>query len=593
MPIRRLPDVVVNRIAAGEVVERPASAVKELVENALDAGAGRITIDIRDGGCSALTVTDDGCGMDQDDLVLAVDRHATSKLPIDDLLAIATFGFRGEALPSIGAVSRLRLTSRAAGADAAWSIEVEGGRKGELRPAALSRGTCAEVRDLFFATPARLKFLKAPATEAAHVVRVVERLAMAHPGVAFTLTSGTRTVLQLPAATSDEEVGRREQRLRGVLGGEVLDNLVVIEGERDGVRLSGFASLPTLHRRSGGEQFLFVNSRPVSDRMLLGAVRGAYQGLIAADRHPVVILFLEVPVGEVDVNVHPMKTEVRFREPQLIRSLIIRTLREGLAATGRATATTVAAPLIASTAGNIAWRARQAMLPLRPRAGAMPSLSSASGLGEAPAPYLPEPASATVDENASGPLGMARAQLHGVFIISQTSDGIVIVDQHAAHERIVHQRLKAALAAGGVERQSLLIPEVVDLGEAAASRLLAQREALAALGLVVEPFGWGAVVVREIPAVLGQPDIKGLIRDLAEEAAEMEGTQALDDLISAACARMACHGSIRAGRQLSLAEMNELLRQMESTDYAGQCSHGRPTYVELKLADIERLFGRR
>jgi DNA mismatch repair protein MutL len=602
MPIRRLPEAVVNRIAAGEVVERPASAVKELIENALDAGARRIDVSVRDGGRSLISVADDGSGMTADELELAVDRHATSKLPGDDLAAVTTFGFRGEALPSMGAVARLTLTSRAAGSDAAWQISVEGGKKGTPTPAALSRGTRVDVRDLFFATPARLKFLKAAPTEFSHIVRVVERVAMAHPEVAFSLTHDERAVLKLPAASGMDLNERHGERLRAILGADVLDNAAAVVGERDGTRISGFAVLPTLNRRTNAQQYLFVDGRPVSDRLLLGAIRGGYQDLIASDRHPIVVLFLELPNGEVDVNVHPMKTEVRFRDPQRVRGLIVSALRHGLGARGHGTASTVAAPLlqgVAASNGVGDWPSRMTPLPLRARHSYLPPFP---GLHEAASSYLPASSPAREfslpdaggDDDAlpGGPLGEARAQLHGTFIVSQTADGMVIVDQHAAHERIVHQRLKAALAAGGVERQRLLIPEVIELGDAAA-RLLSCAATLSRLGLAVEAFGTGTVIVREVPALLGQGDIRGLVCDLAEEIAEMDGTQALEDRFSEVCARMACHGSIRAGRRLTVAEMNALLRQMESTEFSGQCSHGRPTFVELKLADIERLFKRR
>jgi DNA mismatch repair protein MutL len=583
--IRRLPDGVINRIAAGEVVERPASAVKELIENALDAGASRIDIAVRDGGRVAITVSDDGCGMSPQDLALAVERHATSKLPDEDLTAIRSLGFRGEALPSIGAVARLEIVSRAQGAAEAWRIRVEGGRKSALAPAALAFGTRVEVRDLFYATPARLKFLKAPATEAAHITRTVERLAMAHPEVAFSLTQDDRRTLAVAAAAGEEAISRQAARLKALLGGDVLDNAVPLAAQRDGLALSGFAGLPTLNRRTNAEQFLFVNGRPVSDRLLLGAVRGGYQDLLAADRHPVVVLFLDLPPAEVDVNVHPMKAEVRFRDPARVRGLIVAAIRQALAAAGHATATTVALPLTPRAPDAPPGDAGTRALPLTWRRPPYPP----PGLGEAPAPFVAEAPAATAP---AGPLGEARAQLHGMFIVAETADGLVLVDQHAAHERIVHERLKAALRAGDVPRQRLLIPEVVELG-AKAALLLPLKEALARLGLLIEPFGAGAIIVREVPAAFGQGDVAGLIRDLAEEAAAMDGIQALDDRLSQICARMACHGSVRAGRRLSVEEMNALLRQMEATAYAGQCSHGRPTYVELKLADIERLFGRR
>ncbi len=596
MAIRRLPEGVVNRIAAGEVVERPASAAKELIENAIDAGAGRIAIAIRDGGQSLIAVTDDGAGMSADDLALAVERHATSKLPGDDLGAIATLGFRGEALPSIGAVARLTLTSRPSGAGEAWSLSVDGGSVGRAEPAAHPFGTRVEVRDLFFATPARLKFLKSPATEQAHIVACVERLAMAHPAVAFSLDTGGRTLLDLPAAADGADAARRD-RISRIMGGVFADNAVAVRAEREGIGLAGLAGVPTLNRRGGDQQFLVVNGRPVRDRLLFGALRAAYHDLLPSDRQPLAALFLTLPNDAVDVNVHPMKTEVRFRDAGLVRGLIVAALKRALAEAGHRTATTVAggwlAPRRISADGGggsgvgtglplprgLAETAAAFFLPLPDRCVAAPQAGAA----------MPP------DETAAAipPLGFARAQLLGTFILSQTADGIVLVDQHAAHERLMHERLQRQLAAGATPRQALLVPEVVELDEARVGRIVARAEELAALGLQVESFGTDAVVVREVPALLGNADIRGLVRDLADDLADVDEALALKERLAAICGSIACHGSVRAGRRLTIEEMNALLRAMETTPHTGQCSHGRPTWVELKRADIERLFGRR
>jgi DNA mismatch repair protein MutL len=601
MRIRRLPETVINKIAAGEVVERPASAVKELVENSLDAGARRIDITLGDGGRALIAVTDDGCGMAEDELALAVERHATSKLPDDDLGRIATLGFRGEALPSIGAVARLMATSRPAGASSAWAIAVEGGDVSPTRPAAHPFGTRVEVRDLFFATPARLKFLKSRQTEVAHVIDAVQRLAMARPSTTFTLTEDGRSLLNLPAiAGGDAEAARRE-RLAAILGRDFGSHSVTIDAEREGLRLTGRAGLPTLHRRTSAQQFLFVNGRPVRDRLLHGAVRGAYHDLIAHDRHPLLALFLEVPPERVDVNVHPMKTEVRFRDAAVVRGLIVGALKSALAVAGhRATVpAAVWARGFGVGGGSATTPSPGFPLPLAPaapggRAGDWPGLAEAAMAPElaAPAggPYLVETApSANRD---IPPLGFARAQLHATYIVAQTEDGVVIVDQHAAHERIVHERLSQALRAGPVAKQALLLPQVVELDGPATARVIGRAGELAELGLIVEEFGGTAVVVREVPALLGATDTEALIRDLAEDLAQLDEALALRERLSTICATMACHGSVRAGRRLSIEEMNALLREMEATAHSGQCSHGRPTWVELKRADIEKLFGR-
>ncbi len=589
MTIRRLPEALVNRIAAGEVVERPAAAVKELVENAIDAGAGRIDIALRDGGTSFILVADDGSGMSAEELALAVERHATSKLPEDDLIRIRTLGFRGEALPAIGAVARLRITSRRQDAAEAWSILVEGGLAHPVVPAGRVEGTRVEVRDLFFATPARLKFLKTARTELDHVIDVVQRLAMAYPGIAFILSENERVRLRLPAV-SGEPAAARLHRLGAVLGEDFAENALLIAAEREGHRLSGYAGLPTLNRASASGQYLFVNNRPVRDRLLLGAVRGAYQDFLARDRHPVLALFLDLPPETVDVNVHPAKAEVRFREAGLVRGLIVGALKHALAEAGHRASTTVAASALE------AFRALAYASPVqseRPSRGlaerAQAFYAPLSGTERPAAP----PEAALPTEPSAFPLGAARAQLHGTYIVAETPDGLVIVDQHAAHERLVYERMKQAIANGGIARQALLLPEVVELEEPAAARLVARAGELAELGLVLEPFGAGAVVVREVPALLGQVDATGLVRDLADELAELGDALALKEKLEEVCGTLACHGSVRAGRRLTAEEMNALLRQMEATPHSGQCNHGRPTYVELKLADIERLFGRR
>jgi len=591
MSIRRLPDTLVNRIAAGEVVERPAAAVKELVENALDAGATRIAITLRDGGRTEIVVTDDGVGMARDELRLAVERHATSKLPDDDLEHIATLGFRGEALPSIGAVARLAITSRPAGAAEAWRLEVEGGRVGDPAPAAHPPGTRVAVRDLFYATPARLKFLKAVRTEFEYAVDAVQRLAMAHPDVAFTVGDGTKIRLDLGAAQG-ELLDARLTRLSGIMGRDFADNALAIAAEREGLRLAGYAGLPTLNRGSNRHQYLFVNGRPVRDRLIYGAVRGAYQDFLARDRHPLVALFLEVPPALVDVNVHPAKTEVRFRDAGVVRGLIVGALRRALAEAGHRASTTVAAAALgaARPANVVPFGSTPRALP-RGLAEAAASYAAGPlpGLAAAPAAR----AEAVAEPAADYPLGSARAQLHETYIVAQTAHGIVVVDQHAAHERLVYERMKTALAAGGVKRQGLLLPEVVELDPPMARALVARASELADLGLLVEAFGEGAVVVREVPALLGQTDVAGLVRDLADDLAEADQAPSLKERLEEVCGTLACHGSVRAGRRLTIEEMNALLREMEATPHSGQCNHGRPTYVELRLDDIERLFGRR
>jgi DNA mismatch repair protein MutL len=592
MTIRRLPETLVNRIAAGEVVERPAAAVKELVENAIDADASRIEIRLRNGGQSLIIVEDDGFGMTPDEIELAIERHATSKLPEDRLDRIATLGFRGEALPSIGSVSRMAIASRPGGGEAGWAIAVEGGDKRVLGPVSRGPGTRVEVRDLFYATPARLKFMKSVRTETQRVRETIERLALAHPGLAFHLTEEDRTLLSL-AAEAGDVVDARKARLAALLGADVAANALPVDGLRDGLRISGYAGLPTLNRATSREQYLFVNGRPVSDRMFAGAVRGAYMDVLAHDRHPVVALFLEVPPGEVDVNVHPAKTEVRFRDGQAVRGLIVGAIKRALEGGAyRASSTVSTATLDRFRAGTPARSAfaYPSAYPGQAARGVAETAQAAFALIDQPsARGADAPAEA---EAVNHPLGAARAQLHGTYVVAQTADGVVLVDQHAAHERLTYEKVKRQLADGGVARQMLLVPEVLELGSARVEALLDAAGQLAECGLVIEPFGQGAVLVREAPAMLPAADIVTMVRDLAEELLT-DGAAAAGRRLDQVCSSIACHGSVRAGRRLTIEEMNALLREMEATPLSGQCNHGRPTYVELKLADIERLFGRR
>jgi DNA mismatch repair protein MutL len=618
MPVRQLSEATVNRIAAGEVVERPASVVKELIENALDAGATRIDVLTDGGGRRLICVTDDGEGMTRADLALSVERHATSKLADDDLVAISTLGFRGEALPSIGAVARLAIATRHKSEPHAWSIQVAAGAKSEVKPAALGEGTRVEVRDLFYATPARLKFLKLDRTEAEAVREIVRRLAMSRPDVAFTLAGEERTPVTF-AATLPGATGRLA-RLGDVLGADFRGNAVAIAAERDGVAIEGFAALPTLTRANALGQYLFVNGRPVRDKLLFGAVRAAYADYLPRDRHALVALFVTLPAREVDVNVHPAKAEVRFRNAGLVRALIVHALRSAIAREGRRAATTggtatiaafrPSAPLHSSPASAEGWHAGRSWnwrhSPARPigargfaeaAQAAFDVGTPAVDLGTGLDPHLAAEAAAGFAalgaDAVDYPLGAARAQVHETYIVAQTRDGLVIVDQHAAHERIVYEKLKAALAKSGVMRQILLIPDIVELDEADVERLLARAEELAQYGVVLESFGPGAVALRETPALLGEIDGVGLMRDLAEHIGEWDESLPLERRLMHVAATMACHGSVRAGRRLKPAEMNALLREMEVTPNSGQCNHGRPTYVELKLTDIERLFGRR
>ncbi|MCK1283630.1 DNA mismatch repair endonuclease MutL [Bradyrhizobium sp. 44] len=603
MPVRQLPEQVVNRIAAGEVVERPASVVKELVENAIDAGASRIDVFTDGGGRRRIGITDDGGGMTAKDLSLAVERHATSKLDDEDLLQIRTLGFRGEALPSIGSVARLAITTRHAGEPHAWALNVEGGEKSEIMPAALAHGTRVEVNDLFYATPARLKFLKTDRTEAEAIREVVRRLAMARPEIAFTLAGEERAPVTWAAALPG--VAGRLTRLGDILGAEFRSHAIEVHAEREGVVVAGYAAAPALTKANALGQYLFVNGRPVRDKLILGAVRGAYADYLPRDRHPVLALFVTLDPREVDANVHPAKTEVRFRNPGLVRALIVHGLKEGLAREGRRTAANSGESALSSfrpaftpRPASWDWRASPSA-PVAPMpsfdGSAVPAFTERAqaafdvGAPSADVRIESQPVSDLVDR----PLGAARTQIHETYIVSQTRDGLIIIDQHAAHERIVYERLKASLAENGVQRQILLIPEIVEMDEATVERLLERSEELASFGLAVESFGPGAVAVRETPSLLGKTNAGGLLRDLSEHMAEWDEALPLERRLMHVAATMACHGSVRAGRRLRPEEMNALLREMEDTPNSGQCNHGRPTYVELKLSDVEKLFGRR
>ena len=596
--IRPLDEAAINRIAAGEVVERPASAVKELVENALDAGARRISVDYAGGGKVLIRVTDDGCGMTAAELPLAVARHATSKIDGSDLLNIRSFGFRGEALASLGAVGRLVVTSRVEGQEGA-QISVTGGREAAVRPAALTRGTVVELRDLFYATPARLKFLRSDRAEAQAIAEVVRRLAMAEPQVGFVLSEVVEGAAPRVLFRADPQPGAvleaLQARLTGILGAEFTANAIAIDVDREGLRLLGYAALPTYSRGSSVQQYLFVNGRPVLDRALYGALRAAYFDFLSRDRHPAAVLNLIVDPQRVDVNVHPAKSEVRFREPEAVRGLIITALRTALSGAGHRASSTVGAATLAALRPEGAGFAPRIYQMDRPSQGSFAramAFQAPEGFAEMPmarveAPDLPVEAAAE-----SHPLGAARAQLHENYIIAQTATGLVIVDQHAAHERLVYERLKRQMAGAGIASQALLIPEIVELSPADAALVLAQAADLARLGLVIEAFGGTAVAVREMPAALGHASAAALLRDVVDELADLGQSGLVEARTFAILSRMACHGSIRSGRRMRAEEMNALLREMEVTPHSGQCNHGRPTYVELKLSDIERLFGR-
>ena len=607
--IRRLPNGLINRIAAGEVIERPASAVKELVENSIDAGATKIEIIMRDGGRTFISVTDNGCGMSKQDLVLAVERHATSKLPTDNLDNISTLGFRGEALPSIGAVSKLTIKTRSKNMDTAWRIDVAGGDVEAAAPSSLKQGTQVEIRDLFYATPARLKFLKTDRTETGRTTDMIRRIAMVNPNISFTLSDGTRTNIRFNGAQG-KLPNIRLSRIGEVIGRDFEDNSLLVEAEREGFMLTGYAGLPTLNRRTSSHQFLFVNGRPVHDKLLYGAVRGAYSDFLAYDRHPFVVLFLDAPTSRLDVNVHPAKTEVRFQEPGLVRGLIIGALKKTLAEAGYRSSSTVSnaalgilnksiSTVALTGAGDRGQSHKIANLAQNRHFSSTARDENNNGyldLSSAPMARTDDPThqlSDALNEMASFPLGAAQAQLHKNYIVAQTNEGLVIVDQHAAHERLVYEKMKTHLKNGEIKRQLLLIPEVVDLEDTKLQRILEHKDGFARLGLILEEFGEGAILVREVPSILGDTNVKNLVIDIADELEELGSSTALEDKLGHICGTIACHSSVRSGRRLNIEEMNALLREMEETPHSGQCNHGRPTYVELKLSDIEKLFGRR
>lgn len=636
MIVRQLGEQLINQIAAGEVIERPASVIKELVENAVDAGATQIDIVTAAGGKTLMRVSDDGAGMRREDLMLAVRRHCTSKISDDNLFDIRSLGFRGEALPSIGSVARLGIQTRHADEDHAWAIAVDGGKEQPISPAARTKGTQVEVRDLFFATPARLKFLKSDRAEAAAITEIVKRIALAYPHIGFSLSGADRQPHSWPAARGVEP---HQARIAQILGADFVENAMELDAEREGVRLTGFAGLPTHHRGNAQHQFFFVNGRPVKDKLLLSGLRGAYADVLARDRHPVVVLFIDLNPEQVDVNVHPAKADVRFRDAQLVRGLLVGAIKHALVQAGHRSSTSNASvaldafraqaaagrpasgypsgpmagqgaarsypagqPITGGAAPQARW-AEDAFRPLETAADLQPGFAEAARTGfddSAVMTGFSHPSadarahSAHVEpDTAALPLGAARAQVHETYIIAQTGDGVVIVDQHAAHERLVYERLKDAMGQKDVSRQILLIPEVVELPEEDAARLADRAPDLEKAGLVLEAFGPGAVAVRETPALLGDMDVQGMVRNLADELAEWDTADGLKETLDHVAATMACHGSVRAGRRMRVEEMDALLRDMEATPLSGQCNHGRPTWVELKLTDIEKLFGRK
>lgn len=618
--IRRLSSTTINRIAAGEVIERPANVVKELTENAIDAGGSQIDIVLEAAGRNLVCVTDNGKGMSKEEVGLCIERHATSKLPEDDLFHILSLGFRGEAIPSIGSVSRMRITSRQKDAEEAHSISIEGGKESDVGPAPFAQqGTQVEVRDLFFTTPARLKFLRTERTELHYAQDIVQRLAMAHPEIGFSLTHQGRKTIDCKAGEGDFFT-LLETRLNELIDKKFAENAVRIDDQRENMRLRGLAALPTYDRGNSQSQYVFVNGRPVKDKLFLGAIRSAYQDFLARNRYPVVALFLDIDPGEVDVNVHPTKAEVRFRQSSVLHGWISSVIKRALQGAGHQASTTVAEQALSSMQqSNIqhfprpsfqetqqhypqAFPRQPANTPKAPSA-ALPSSYMPAAQKEATSLFPeaenppsvnyqdPTPAEETTPETY--PLGIARCQLHENYIVAQTRDGIVIVDQHAAHERLVYEEMKAAFSGKTMTSQRMLIPEVVELQDNEVDALLSKETEFAKLGLHLERFGEKAIVVQETPALMGEIDIQGLIRELASDLIEYGASFSLEEKLEDICGTMACHGSVRSGRRLNINEMNAILRQMESTAFSGQCNHGRPTYVELKLKDIEKLFGRR
>lgn len=609
MSIRLLPSNLVNQIAAGEVIERPASVVKELVENALDAKATRIEVTLKAGGKTLIAVEDNGKGMSAEDLALAVERHATSKLPTDDLFNVQFLGFRGEALPSIASVAKMKImTRRAADKDSGWEIEVKGGEKGEVTPSACGFGTRIEVRDLFYATPARLKFLKADTAEVGACVDILSRIALAHPEVSFYLYADDKKKIALNATTGDMRIARL-RRAAEVMGREFSDNSLEVNGAKDGMSLTGLISLPTFSKANSLSQYLFVNNRPVKDKLLLGALKGAYAGVLENARYPACVLFLEVNPMLVDVNVHPTKAEVRFFDQQGVRSLLIGAIRQALLQGDKQSANTGAESLINTLEKQVDVNDFFAPRTLNENVSDMPAYSAhyqsrpmsvmhSSAPRSAMLPELERKLSVKVEEpdvtdvENVGPLGVAKAQFHDTYILSQTEDALILIDQHAAHERIVLERLKAAMLSGEkLPSQLMLIPEVVDLTLTQKAALVSEFDALSKLGLVLEDFGAG-VLVREVPALIKDASVKKMIVDLADELVEFGASAVAEDKINHIAATMACHGSVRAGRRLNIAEMNHLLREMEKTPHSAQCNHGRPTYVRLDVDTLEHLFHR-
>jgi len=591
MTVRILSSNLINQIAAGEVIERPSSVVKELVENALDAGATKIDVYVQEGGKNLIRVVDNGHGMNPADLALSIQRHATSKLQEDSLFNIQSLGFRGEALPSIGSIARLKVTSHAQGSEGAFEIEVEGGKTSDLKPAAPRIGTSVDVRDLFFATPARLKFLKATATELSHIQQTLERMALVHPGVSFRLLNGQKEILALEGGDPDPTT---QQRLNTILGKTFMENALALEEQSGDFSLKGFISVPTFNHANALKQFFYINQRPVKDKVLAGAIRAAYQDFLPNNRHPALCLFLEIAPHLVDVNVHPSKAEVRFQDASRVRGFIAGGLKRLLVAEGSRAATTLASGML--NAFESSPRAETRSFGGSFVGGfASPTASSSFARYQPPRPKLPLVFDEAPEDLAAlqeRPLGQAVAQVHETFIIAQTKDGLIVVDQHAAHERLVYERLKNALLQGNLVRQPLLIPEILELPPGTIQRVEAHLQTFLTLGLVVEPFGGNALLIREVPALLGQENLAPLLLNLLEELEEWEESFSLKERLEELCSTMACHNSVRAGTRLSLGEMNTLLRQMEDTPNSGQCNHGRPTYIHLKLKDIQRLFGR-
>ena len=607
--IKQLDEAAINRIAAGEVIERPSSAVKELIENSIDAGSTSISVDVADGGKTLIRVIDDGCGMTPTDLPLAVSRHATSKLNSDDLFNISTFGFRGEALPSLGAVSRLNIKTKGMETDAA-ELSVDAGLISKIKPVAVNRGTVIELRDLFYATPARLKFLRTDRTELQEINKVIKGLSIAYPYISFKLRDISNNKDRLLFDTISE-LGKSDvalkQRISKVIDASFIENSCAIEAERENLKLSGFAALPTFSRGSTNLQHIFINQRPVKDKILIGAVKAAYSDFLAKDRYPAVVLFLNCNPQFVDVNVHPSKLEVRFREPGVVRGLVVSAIRHSLAEAGHRASSTIANAALGAIKENNSFSKFQYQSDLNKNSSGKSIPNNIFGgadsgnlgsFGSQQFEVLETPSGSFSDNDRTDelpsqfPLGAARGQVHENYIIAQTDDSVVIVDQHAAHERLVYEELKKQTAASSVKRQVLLIPEIIELSNTDITNLIKEKAQLLNSGLVLEKFGENAIIVHETPALLGDFNVKSLVLDILDEVSSSGNSQKLEDEIASILSRKACHGSIRSGRRLNHEEMNALLRKMEVTPYSGQCNHGRPTYIELKLKDIEKLFGR-